>query len=341
MIRKRLRDVFVEILRDRGITSIGALSKRFRKSDDKLRDMALAVFHGLGAVVELPRPTNVAWDLEGKRVEGSIYAYVPSCMVSRFRKIIDREDIRVRIPEWPYIVVDLMYWNRHTQSEKGKLCLQLNQAYSLIKERFTGKELVVTWAGDEFRRMFYGPIDRITVYEGSTADFLAGRKIGEVVLLDPWAEEELSKDDLRVRAFIIGGIVDTSGSKRGTTPKIGRNLEEHGISVRRRKITLRGDVIGVPDRINRIIGILLRIMEGVPMDRAVYEFQEPRHARWRLRRELPKKAFEVMVNGRRVKAVSMSLLDEYSKWLKIRERDFIKVARELGLIVIDGRTQNV
>ncbi|NPA47140.1 MAG: tRNA (guanine-N2)-dimethyltransferase [Thermococci archaeon] len=340
---KTLRDVFVETLRERGVESLGTLSKRFRKSKDRIRDMALAVFYDLGAIAELPEPTNVAWDLGGRVTEGSKYAYVPSCMVPRFRIILDSDGLRARLPKWPYFIVDLMHWDKHTQTEKGKLCLQIVQAYSLVKSRFTGKELAVTWANAEFRDMIYMPLDRITAYPGPTSEFLREKGIDEVVLLDPWAEETLSESDLNLGAFIIGGIVDTSGSKRKTTPRIGEVLEEAGITVRRRKITLRGDVMGVPDRINRIIGILLRMMEGVPMDEAVYEFQEPRHAKWRLRRELPKRAFYVNVNGERRKAVSLSLLKEYEGWLKIRKKDFLKVAREMGLVVIDpeGDTGNI
>ncbi len=332
---RTLRDVFVDTLREKDVDGIGTLSKRFRKSEDRIRDVALAVFHDLGAVVELPKPTNVAWNLNGKITSGSRYAYVPSCMVSRFRVIVDSNELRTRLPEWPYVVIDLIHWDKHTQTEKGKLCLQIVQAYSLVKSLFTGKELVVTWANEEFKRMIQMPIDRITAYEGSTAEFLKEGGIGEVALLDPWADEVLSDDDLKLKAFVVGGIVDTSGNKRRTTPGIGRALEEAGIEVRRRKIVLRGDTMGVPDRINRVVGILLRMMEGTPMDEAVYDFQEPRHARWRLRRELPKRVIEVLIDGESRRAVSLSLLREYEKWLKVRKKDFLKVAKELGLVILD------
>lgn len=338
MAMMTLADVFREALGEKGIESIGTLSKRFRKSRNKLQDIAIEIVHGKGAIFRVPEKTAVAWDLDGKRVEGSHYAYAPLCMMEKFEPVLTPDELRSRLPDWPYFIIDLYHWDRHTQKEKGKICLQVTQSYGLLRDYFTGKELAVTWANEEFRRMFNGPLDRITAYEGPTAEFLAEKEIDEVVLLDPWAEEVLSEKDFDVKAFIIGGIVDTGGTKKKTTPKIGEELERAGIRVRRRKIVLRGDVVGVPDRINRILGILLKMMvEGKSMDEAVYEMQEPLHARWRLRKELPKHAVRYKVDGRTYRVVEKELFDEYSQWLKIRWEDFVKVLRELNLIALERR----
>ena len=338
MAMETLADVFRDALRKRGVERVGALSKRFRKSRNVLQDMAIEVFYGKGAVVRVPEKTVFAWDLSGRRVEGSHYAYVPSCMVRKFETVVEKEDLVERLPEWPRFIIDLYHWGKHSQNEKGKICLQAVQCYGLLRDYFTGGELAVTWANDEFRRMYNGPLDRITVYDGPTSEFLRGEGIEEVVLLDPWADEVLSKKDFDVKAFIIGGIVDTGGTKKKTTPKIGEELERAGIRVRRRKIVLKGSTIGVPDRINRILGIILKMMvEGKSMDEAVYEMQEPLHARWRLRKELPKHAIRYKVNGKTYRVVEKELFEEYSKWLKIRWEDFVKVLRELDLIALERR----
>jgi len=335
---KTLADIFREVLREKGIESIGTLSKRFRKSKNKLQDIAIEIVYGKGAVFRVPEKTAVAWDLNGNRVEGSYYAYAPLCMKDKFEMVLSPEELRSKLPEWPYFIIDLYHWDRHTGKEKGKICLQVNQSYGLLRDYFTGRELAVTWANEEFKSMFHGPIDRITAYEGSTAEFLKERGIDEVVLLDPWAEEVLSEKDFGVRAFIIGGIVDTGGNKKKTTPKIGEELERAGIKVRRRRIVLRGDIVGVPDRINRILGIILKMMvEGKSMDKAVYEYQEPLHARWRLRKELPKRVIRYRVDGKDFRVVERELFDEYSKWLKIRWEDFVKVLRELDLVALDRK----
>ncbi len=338
MAMKTLRDVFREALRDMGVESLGALSKRFRKPMDKLQEMALEIINGKGAVFRVPERTLVAWDLEGNRVGGSYYAYAPLCMKDKFEMVLSPEGLLSKLPEWPYFIIDLYHWDRHSQREKGRLCLQVNQSYSVLRRYLTGRELTVTWANDEFRRMFHGPLERITIHEGPTAEFLKENGINEAILLDPWAEKVLSREDFNAKAFIIGGIVDTGGTKRKTTPKIAEEMEGAGIQVHRRKITLKGDVIGVPDRINRILGIVLTMMvEGKPMDEAVYEFQEPRHARWRLRKELPKHAIRYRVDGKLYRVVEKELFDYYSGWLKIRPEDFTKVLRELNLIALEQR----
>ncbi|WP_457741761.1 tRNA (guanine(9)-/adenine(9)-N1)-methyltransferase [Thermococcus sp.] len=334
---RTLADVFRETLKERGIESIGTLSKRFRKSKNKLQDIAIEIVHGKGAIFHVPEKTAVAWDLNGKRVEGSYYAYAPLCMKDKFEMVLSPEELRSKLPKWPCFVIDLSLWDKHSQKEKGKLCLQINQSYGLLRDYFTGRELAVTWANDEFKSMFHGPLDRITPYNGSTAEFLRERGIDEVVLLDPWAEEVLSEEDFNVKAFVIGGIVDTSHDKK-LTPKIGEELERAGIKVRRRKIVLRGDIIGVPDRINRIMGILLKMLvERKPMDEAVYEFQEPLHARWRLRKELPRRVIRYRINGKDFRVVERELFEEYSKWLKIRWTDFVRVLRELDLVTLDEK----
>ncbi len=334
---KTLAEVFRETLREKGIESIGTLSKRFRKSKNKLQDIAVEIVHGKGAIFRVPEKTTVAWDLNGKRVEGSYYAYAPLCMADKFEAVLTPEELRSRLPEWPYFIIDLQFWDKHTQKEKGKLCLQITQSYGLLRDYFTGQELTVTWANKEFKSMFHGPLDRITAYEGSTAGFLKEKGIDEVVLLDPWADEVLSEKDFQVKAFIIGGIVDTGNDKK-LTPKISEEVEKAGIRVRRRKIVLKGDVIGVPDRINRILGIVLKMMvEGKSMDEAVYEFQEPLHARWRLRKELPKRAVRYRVDGKTYRVVEKELFEYYSSWLKIRWEDFVKVLRELDLVALERK----
>jgi len=332
-----LAEVFKRSLMERGINRVGSLSKRFRKSRNVFQDMGLAVYYGEGIIAKLPEPTTMAWDLSGRIVSGSNYAYVPSCMANRFKRVLTSEALASALPEWPKIVIDLSFWDRHTPKEKKKLCLQITQAYGLVKNRFTGRELVVTNVGEEFKRLFYGPLKKLTIYRGPTWEYLKKEGIERIVLLDPWAERDLSEKDLREKAFVIGGIVDMGGSKRKTTPKIGEALEVNDIQVLRRRISLRGNVVGVPDRINRIVGIILDMMKGLDMERAVYINQEPLHARWRLRVELPKCVIMYRIDGRDYRVLRRKVYEEYSKWLKIRWKDFVKVLREIDIVALDDK----
>jgi len=86
-----------------------------------------------------------------------------------------------------------------------------------------------------------------------------------------------------------GGIVDKTGNKKGAIPRMGERLQENGIKVKRRRISLRGDIVGVPDRINLILEILLKmIFEDKKMEEAILEVQPYKDARWRLRKRIAK-----------------------------------------------------
>ncbi len=340
MAMKKLGKIFAELLREKGIYRIGSLSKRVprRESTDKLQDIATAVLEGYGSICRLKTPAYIAWDLEGNLVHGAEYAFVHDRIAGEFEPVLTSEDLRKALPDYPYFIIDLMHWEKHSQKEKVKVALQSAQSYGVMRDYLWADRLAITWVNGEFKALANFPLDKITAYEGPTAEFLKERKIREVVLLDPRAEKELGPDDLTAGAFIIGGIVDTSGEKKGTTAKIGESLQIAGIRVRRRKITLRGDIIGVPDRINMILEIMLKILvEGKPTERAVLEVQAPLQARWRLRKELPRRKTRFLINGKKFLVVEKELFDEYSEWLNIRWEDFTKVLRELNFVALERR----
>ncbi len=340
MPMRKLGEIFAELLAERGIYKIGSLSKRIprRNSRNKLQEIATAVFEGYGAICRLKKPAYIAWDLEGNLVHWTEYAFVHNNIVDQFEPILTPEDLRKTLPDYPYFIIDLMHWERHSHKEKVKVALQCAQSYGVMRNYLWGERLVITWVNEEFKALANFPLDKITTYGGSTAEFLKEKDINEVVLLDPRAEKELSREDLGAEAFIIGGIVDTGGEKKGTTAKIGESLQSAGIKVKRRKITLRGDIIGVPDRINMILEIMLKILvEGKPSERAILEVQAPLQARWRLRKELPKRKIRFMINGKKFLVVEMELFDEYSEWLNIRWEDFVQVLRELDFVALERK----
>ncbi len=340
MRMKKLGKIFAELLAERDIYKIGSLSKRVPKrySRDKLQEIATAVLEGYGTICRLKKPAYIGWDLEGNPVHWVEYAFVHSSIAGEFKPVLTSRDLRNALPDSPYFIIDLMHWEKHSQKEKIKVALQSAQSYGVICDYLWGDRLALTWVNEEFKALANFPLDKITAYEGSTAEFLKEESIGEVVLLDPRAEKELGPDDLNAGAFVIGGIIDTSGKKRGITARIGDALEDAGIKVRRRKITLRGDIIGVPDRINMILDIMLRILvEEKPAEKAILEVQAPLQARWRLRKELPKRAIRYKVNGKTYRVIEKELFDEYSRWLKIRWEDFVKVLRELDLIALERK----
>lgn len=326
---KSLSLIFKELLKSESIDKIGSLNRL--GLDDPFQEMAISILDGKGAIIRLDKPVKPAWTLDGKLVGSSQYAYSTK---DHGDIIIGKEKIKDELSKYehPYFIVDLMYWNKHTPKEKRKLALQLNQSYGLIRDYLWGERLVLTYLNKEAESTIHFPLQRITSFKGPTHKFLTERGIKEATLLDPWAEEDIKPEDFTSKVFIIGGIVDKTGDKKGTTPRIGEKLQENGIKVKRRRISLRGDTVGVPDRINLILEIILKmIFEDKKMEEAVLEVQPYRDARWRLRKELPKHRIKLD----KIALIEKEVFHEYSRWLNIRWRDFQKVVDDLNLKVVE------
>lgn len=173
----------------------------------------------------------------------------------------------------------------------------------------------------------------IGIFYPSTEDFLKETGINEVILLDPNGDEIFTGQ--KAKCYVIGGIVDKVGNKKGWTSKIGKRLRRKGIRVGSLRIELKGDVIGVPDRLNTIIEILLRvILDGEDVEKAVKSVQSPLVAKWRLRKELPKRTIRIDVRGKPFRVVRKSEIKNFN-WLNIRPKDFYKVCSELRYVVLN------
>ncbi|MGQ4834751.1 MAG: hypothetical protein ACP6IS_12775 [Candidatus Asgardarchaeia archaeon] len=98
---------------------------------------------------------------------------------------------------------------------------------------------------------------------------------------------------------------------------------------------LRGDIIGVPDRINMFLEMLFKIIyDKLPIEKAIYETQSRKIARWRLRKEL-KNFVEVRYeNDKNVRIVRKEVFEKIKEWLNIEYKDFEKVAEEQGIKIV-------
>ncbi len=346
MPMRKLADLLREVLEERGVQSIGTLSKRIpkRRSGDVIQDIAIALYEGKGFIGKLPDGAALSWDLSGRRTLPSKFAFIPLSLEDRFEAVLTPGEFRGEVEKqgYPYIIIDLMHWEKHTPREKKKVAFQVSRCYGTLRDYLIGDIYAITWANQEFKSILKGmPAEKAMLFEGSTVEFLKEKGIDEALILDPNGEKELSEEDFGFKALILGGIVDMGGNKRGTTSQIARALEEGGIKVRRRKIALRGDVVGVPDRINMILEIVLKMLtEGKNMEKAILEVQAPLQARWRLRKEIPKHKIRYLINGKKYLVVERELYDELKEWLNIRWEDFVQVLRELNFVALDRRRIN-
>ena len=310
----RLRDVLVKILKDRGIETISTDLDRILESDDVLQMMAVWIANGKAGVCMGHK--GVAFNLKGERVKGEAEVFVGRCE----DPLIEREDLVSKV-EFPYIVIDCTFYDKHIEKEKRKLRLQINQTLGVVRKFMWDGMLIIT--GYDFG---------VGVYYPSTADFIRDRGIEDVILLDPNGKEIFTGQ--RAECYIIGGIVDKVGNKKGWTSKLGEMLKREGIEFRSMRILLRGDTVGVPDRLNTVTEIVLRVvLDGEDVESAIRSVQSRLVARWRLRKELPKFTVRVDVNGRPFRVIRRSVFGEFD-WLNLKKEDFYRVCSELGYIVL-------
>ena len=314
----KLRDVLIRLLRKKGIGTISTNIDRILDSDDVIQMMAVYIANGKANVCRGHK--GLAFDLEGRRIYGDAEAFVGRCDDA----ILTRDELIEEAERefFPYIVIDCSFFDKHIEKEKRKVLFQIAQTLGVIRKYMWDEKLIVT-------ALNCG----IGVYYPSTAEFIKKKGIEDVILLDPFGDEIF--EGQKAECYIIGGIVDKVGNKTGWTSKLGEMLKEEGIEFRSMRILLRGDIIGVPDRINTIAEIVLRVvLDGDDVETAIRKVQSPLVARWRLRKEIPKLTIRIDVNGRPFRVVRKSEFEKFD-WLNIDKKDFYEVCSELGYLVID------
>lgn len=310
----RLRDLFVGKLRDFGVERIGA-KIRVKRSKDIIRAFAIEVANGRAKVFKGDGGLKFSYDLDGKYLPEPPDAYIGI----EGNPLFGKEEL-IKDSNFPIIAVDCRFYDLHSEKEKKKIHLQITKTLGTVREFMWDEKLVV--AGRDLG---------VGIYCQSLEKFLLDRNIGEIVLLDPNGDEIFKGE--RSECYVIGGVVD-KGENRNLTKLIGDELERAGIKCKRQRIELRGDIIGVPDRINHIAEIVLRVVfDGCDVESAVRKVQPVVVAKWRLRKELPKKAIRLRLGEKTVRVLPKSVFNEFD-WLNIRQADFYDVCREEKLYLV-------
>ena len=318
----RLKDIFVDIARKKGIRKIYAPGL---ESSDPLAFLASQIACGRIKLCRAHKVERICLDLEGRRLKGVPDAYAGNCG----EEVLGREDLIARAEDFPYIAIDASFSHLHNQKELASLRVQLKATLGVVRHYMWDERLAICGIESELSCPHYPTLE----------DFLEDKGIDSIVLLDPSGEEVFTQKTQKTRqakCYVVGGIVDKAGNKKGLTSEIGKRLEMNGFDVVSAKILLRGDVVGVPDRINHIVEILLlTLLDGMDVEEAIKAVQTPTIAKWRLRKELPRLSFRIGS----MRAISKSELSRFD-WLNISEKDFYEVAKQLGIVVVSDQVYN-
>ena len=302
------------------------------ESRDPIQQIAVYVANGEMQVCKAERETAFSYTLDGKYVEMPADAFAGNCD----KAVIERIDLIKKAKEknFPYILIDCSFFDLHSEKEKSRLKVQLKATLGVVRDFMWDEKLVIS---GKLPSNFVGDLSSKVRFFEKSIDFLKGLN-KTIILLDPSAKEVFRGE--KAGCYIVGGIVDKSGSKKGLTGKIGEILEKEGVKFRSMRIELRGDVVGVPDRINAITEILLlAVLDGLEIEEAIRKVQSPLVAKWRLKKELPKISTRIDVVGNGIKPVKSFRFirkSDFSKfsWLNLSFKEFLDACRQLGFIVV-------
>ncbi len=236
-------------------------------------------------------------------------------------------------PPLPLFVIDLSMKFLHTPEELSKLRLQLGVTLSTIREYLWDAHLSITGADEETAKWINEVmgVNKVAIVNARPSEVLWGYDADKVIILRPDASTPLKPDDVMTAdAFLIGGIVD-----KIPRPGLSRMLDSlvpWGVP---RRIELRGSVIGVPERINRIVEVLLksRYVYNGDIEKAVITTMSKKDRVARAYRELVKYASEK--GG--VTTVGKDFYDKLRQWLPLSYDEFLEAARRAH-VSVEGQT---
>jgi tRNA (adenine9-N1/guanine9-N1)-methyltransferase len=234
-------------------------------------------------------------------------------------------------PPLPLFVIDLSMKFIHTPEELAKLRLQIGISLSVLREYLWDSHLAITGTDEETSKWILEVLgyNKVSISNARPSEILWGFDADKVIILRPDAPNALKPEDvLTADAFLIGGIVD-----KIPRPGMSRMLDSlvpWGIP---RRLELKGSVIGVPERINRIIEILLksRYLYNGDITKAIISTMTKKDRVSRAYREIIKDAKDE--GG--VKFVTKEDFNKLKSWLPLNYDEYLEAARRAHVEIRD------
>jgi len=225
----------------------------------------------------------------------------------------------------PWIIIDVGMIYFHREDEFKSLCREIILGAKTY-ERLCGSRdryVVIHFLRGLYTDFFKKYVEnmRIPIYEVPIQYFLSF--FTRPLYLDPYAYDVFTSSDVWSHdVFIIGGIVDKPPRKRLTTELIERCCPETS----RKKIVLKGSVVGVPPEINSITEIILKTLLYDDVEKAIKDTMSRRDAMIRAYYELVKRR-------RYIKTIDdvKNIYEELSRWLNLDEITFRRSLKRAGI----------
>lgn len=283
-----LKSLLAKELKERGIYSLFIGHEK-----PSLQTLAVKMLIKGYGIVKGEREGNVVAEEEGIKLLKGLGTEKTGFI---FRK--GGENVIKNPPTSPKIVIDMGLFNELNEEEKKKTLVQLQMTLNTIRKFWWDGNLVIV---DDFKL-------------GKAVNVKKPQFEGKGIVLDPYGETVADEGIIRAsEIFIIGGIVDKGRRLKMATKRL---AEIRGYNFPRVKITLRGSTVGVPDEINKIAEIIIRVKEGEGLEEAIIKTQS--------------KADKVARILYDVHRFGESVLEEELKWLNADKKVENLVKARLG-----------
>jgi len=263
------REALLKELKEKGYSSV-LLLRKIKKIN--LQSLAVNILLEKGKIIEFEGKGKKVIEENGIKICTKGNEEKVDCAFAKEGKVIvSKEDLIEKIEKYPIFIIDLSFWNLHTEKEKKRLRKQVELSLNVIRDYLWDKNLILI--NSPF------PVGKCEIKD---KEFL--KNLDDAVILDPNAEKGLTEDEIKkFKYFLIGGIVDL-GRKWEGTKDLFKDLDYE-----KRKITLKGHIYGVPERINKIISIILKVrFKNMNLIDAIKSEQSKKDILQRLSIELPK-----------------------------------------------------
>ncbi len=240
-------------------------------------------------------------------------------------------------------IIDLSFWNEHTEIEKKELIEQIIMSIKLIRSYLYDTCLVLTSCCEDFTQ-YFNKLNRNMYHEVEITSQDLRRYLMKIVrehrvaMLDPEGDHVLTDVDARsYTAYIIGGIIDKERVDKYGTYRLYNLYRLYELNIPRFRICLDCSIIGVPDRINRIIEIVIKsALLGKSVREAILEAQSKKDRIYRWYYEIQKYSKKIVKDGKVVKhVVSRDLLNKLMSLYPISDKDINKIFRSLNVEIVD------
>ena len=258
-----------------------------------------------------------------------------NCLVVEGDGEIDVESMRAAMPRRPLFIIDLSLWGRHSDVEKRELVEQVISSINYVREYLWDGNLIISNATTEFIELFnrYAPgmVHAVRILNSFPYDEVTNAR---AAVLDPYGDEASIDELRRIDAFILGGIVDKERKVSGETLALYRMLNLDDLRLPRYKLTLWGSRVGVPDRINKVIKIMLdAVVIGKGLDEAILAAQSNKDRLQRLVHEVQKRGSIIDENGEKRLRIKRSELESIINSLGVNEKVLRRATRNIKLSI--------